>query len=210
SIGRPVLILSGNGIEHGLLALAGLHAGIPFVPVSTAYSLISTDFTRLGEIIASVQPRLVFADDGDAYAAAIRACGPKDTEVVVVRGDPGRPATSFDAMLATTPSSAVAAASNTVGPQRVAKILFTSGSTGTPKGVVTTQRMLCSLMQSMHTSYPAIGKEPLVLVDWLPWNHILGGTCSFGMALANGGTLYIDDGKPLPGQIEETVRNLRE
>ena len=206
----PVLILSGNGIEHGLLSLGCLHVGIPFVPLSTAYSLISTDFARLRDIVALVRPGLVFADDGDRYAAALRACISQDVEVVIVRGDPGRRATGFDALLATTPTTDVEVAAVAVNPDTVAKLLFTSGSTGVPKGVINTHRMWCSALQMVLACYPALAEEPPVLVDWLPWNHIFGGTISFGIALFNGGTLYIDDGKPLPGQIEETVRNLRD
>jgi feruloyl-CoA synthase len=210
SVTRPVLILSGNGIEHALLSLGCLHVGIPFVPLSTAYSLISTDFGRLRDIVALVRPGLVFADDGDRYAPALRACIPQDVEVVIVRGDPGRDATGFDALLATTPTSAAETAAAAVNPDTVAKLLFTSGSTGIPKGVINTHRMWCSALQMVLTCYPALAEELPVLVDWLPWNHIFGGTISFGIAVFNGGTLYIDDGKPLPGQIEATVRNLRE
>jgi feruloyl-CoA synthase len=207
---RPVLILSGNGIEHGLLSLACLHVGIPFAPVSTAYSLISTDFAKLRDIVALVRPGLVFADDGERYAAALAACSTWDAEVVVAHGDPGRRATLFDALLATNPTNAVEIAATAVGPDTVSKLLFTSGSTGTPKGVINTHRMGCSALQMALTYCPALAEEPPVLVDWLPWNHIFGGTISFGIALFNGGTLYIDDGKPVPGQIEQTVRNLRE
>jgi feruloyl-CoA synthase len=210
SVTRPVLILSGNGIEHGLLSLACLHVGIPFVPLSTAYSVISADFARLRDIVALVRPGLVFADDGNRYAAALRAGIPQDTEVVIVRGNPGRLATRFDALLATTPASAVESVAMAVNPDTVAKLLFTSGSTGVPKGVINTHRMWCSGIRMALACYPWLAEEPPVLVDWLPWNHIFGGTVSFGLALFNGGTLYIDDGKPLPGQIEETVRNLRE
>ncbi len=210
SLKRPVLILSGNGIEHGLLALACLNVGIPFVPVSTAYSLISTDFARLRAIAALVQPGLIFADDEDHYAAALLACTPKDAEVVIAHGDPDRRATFFDALVAATPTDAVELAANAVNPDTVAKLLFTSGTTGVPKGAISTNRMLCSIMQMVRGCYPMLAQEAPVLVDWLPWNHVFGGTVSFCIALYNGGTLYIDDGKPLSGQIEKTVRNLRE
>jgi feruloyl-CoA synthase len=160
--------------------------------------------------VALVRPGLVFADDGSRYAAALSASIPHDAEVVIVRGNPGRRATSFDALLATAPTGAVESAAMAVNPDTVAKLLFTSGSTGVPKGVIHTHRMWCSTIQKTLACYPWLAEEPPVLVDWLPWNLVFGGSVSFGLALFNGGTLYIDDGRPLPGQIEETVRNLRE
>jgi feruloyl-CoA synthase len=210
ALARPILILSSNGIEHGLLSLACLHVGIPFVPLSTAYSLMSADFARLRDIVGLVRPALVFADDGNRYAAAIRNCIPADTEVVIVHGECGRSATWFNELATTVSTDAVENATRTIRPDTVAKLLFTSGSTGFPKGVISTQGTLCSTLQMLATCYPWLAEQPPVLVDWLPWNHVLGGTVNFGLALYNGGTLYIDDGKPLPGLIEETVRNLRE
>jgi feruloyl-CoA synthase len=210
SLTRPVLILSGNGIEHGVLSLACLHVGVPFVPVSPAYSLISTDFARLRDIAALVHPGLIFADDGSRYATAIRACAPEDAEVVIARGDPGVSATPFETLLATTPTSAVKSAAGAVHSRTVAKLLFTSGSTGVPKAVINTHGMLCSTEQIVRTVFPVFAEEPPVLVDWLPWHHVLGGNVNFGLTLFNGGTLYIDDGQPVPGRIDETVRNLRE
>lgn len=210
SVARPVLILSGNGIEHGLLSLACLHVGVPFVPLSTAYSLISSDFAKLRDIVALVRPGLVFADDGDRYAAALGACTPQDAEVVTVCGNAGGRAILFEELLAVTPTVAVEAATMAVTPDTVAKLLFTSGSTGFPKGVIHTHRMWCSAIQMLLTCLPVLAEGALSMVDWLPWNHIMGSTCSFGLTLFNGGTLYIDEGKPLPGHIEKTIRNLRE
>jgi feruloyl-CoA synthase len=207
---RPVLILSGNGIEHAQLSLACLHVGVPFVPLSTAYSLLSSDHVRLRDIVALVQPALVFADDGSRYAGAIRDCIAADTEVVLVHGESDRAATPFHKLLATTPCRDVEVAAGAIRPDTVAKLLFTSGSTGFPKGVISTQRMICSALQTLRACYPLLAAEPPVLVDWMPWNHIFGGTINFGLAMYNGGTFYIDDGKPLPGLIETTIRNLRE
>jgi feruloyl-CoA synthase len=206
---RPVLILSGNSIEHALLSLACLHVGVPFVPLSSAYSLLSSDHVRLRDIVALVEPALVFADDGSRYADAIRDCIAADTEVVLVHGE-SRSATPFRELLATEPCRDVDLAAVAVHLETVAKVLFTSGSTGFPKGVISTQRMICSTLQTLRAWYPVLADEPPVLVDWMPWNHVFGGTVNFGIVLYNGGTLYIDEGKPLPGLIEATIRNLRE
>jgi feruloyl-CoA synthase len=207
---RPVLILSGNSIEHALLSLACLHVGVPFVPLATAYSLLSSDHARLRDIVALVQPALVFADDGSKYAAAIRHCIAADTEVVLVHGWSDRSATFYHLLLATEPCRDVDTAAAAIRPDTVAKVLFTSGSTGFPKGVINTQHMMCSTLQTLLAWYPVLADEPPVLVDWMPWNHVFGGTVNFGLALYNGGTFYIDEGKPLPGLIETTIGNLRE
>ncbi len=206
---RPVAILSGNDLEHAMLALACLHVGIPYAPVSAAYSLISTDFVKLRQVLDTLTPGLVFAADGEAFAAAIAAVLPADVEVVVTaHAQPGQ--TLFADLLATTPTEAVDRAFAAVGPDTVCKLLFTSGSTGKPKGVINTQRMLCSNQVMLIEAFPVLAQEPPVLVDWLPWNHTFGGNHNFGITLFNGGSLYIDDGKPTPLGIAETVRNLRE
>jgi feruloyl-CoA synthase len=208
---RPLAILSDNDIEHALLALAALHTGIPYAPISPAYSLVSSDFGKLKHILGLLTPGLVFAADGDTYAKALQAALPAATELVLTTGSvPGRTATSFDALEASSAGSAVDAAHARLGPDTIAKFLFTSGSTSQPKGVVNTQRMLCSNQQMLVQSLPFLAEVPPVMVDWLPWNHTFGGNHNFGIALYNGGTLYIDEGKPVPALIERTVANLRE
>ena len=208
---RPVAILSGNGIEHALLGLAAMHVGVPYAPISPAYSLVSRDYLKLLAIIKLLRPGLVFAESGTAFAAAVAATVPAGTELVVAETLPNdRPATSFADLAASRAGKPVNTAAAAVGPDTVAKILFTSGSTGTPKGVINTQRMLCSNQEMLRTSLAFMADEPPVIVDWLPWNHTFGGNHNVGLVLYNGGTLYIDDGKPTPAGIAETVRNLRE
>ncbi len=211
SADRPVAILSENDIEHGLLSLAGQHVGIPTAPVSTAYSLVSTDFGKLRHVFDILTPGLVFVADDRRYQRALDAVLPQGVEVVATRNPPAGHATCLFSDLAATPvTTAVAAAHARIEPDGIAKFLFTSGSTGIPKGVINTNRMVCANQQMILQSMPFIGEEPPVMLDWLPWSHTFGGNHNFGIALYNGGTLYLDDGKPLPGAIDETIRNLRE
>ena len=208
---RPVVILSENSLEHALLALGCMLAGVPFVPTSPAYSLVSQDFEKLRHVLKTVTPGLVFAADAQRYGKALLATVDAQTEVVLAHGAlTGRPSTAFSALLDTAATPAVEAAMQATGPQTVVKFLFTSGSTKLPKAVTNTQRMWCANQQQMLQSMPVLGSEPLVLVDWLPWNHTFGGNHNFGMVVYNGGTLYIDDGKPTPALVGETLRNLRE
>lgn len=209
---RPVLILSDNDIEHQLLALGALYAGIPYAPVSPAYSLVSKDFGKLRHIVGKMTPGLVFASDAARYSTAIGAAVPGDVEVVVTRGMlEGRTATPFSELLAAQATQDADAAFARVGPQTIAKVLFTSGSTGVPKGVINTHGMWCSNMEiNTTTIFRDCRAEPPVIVDWLPWNHTFGGNANVGLVLYWGGTLHIDGGRPAPGQIETTLRNLRE
>ena len=208
---RPVAILSENDLEHALLAMGCMVAGVPFVPVSPPYSLVSQDYAKLRHVLDTVTPGLVFAADGARYGKAIEACVGQDIEVVLTQGTlPQRPFITFDALLATPASPAVDAAMLATGPDTIVKFLFTSGSTTLPKAVINTHRMWCANQQQMTQSMPVITEEPLVLLDWLPWNHTFGGNHNFGMVVYNGGTLFIDDGKPAPHLIGETLRNLRE
>jgi feruloyl-CoA synthase len=208
---RPLAILSGNDLEHALLALAALHVGVPYAPISPAYALLSKDFSKLRTIIGLLTPGLVFAASGRAYEAAIAAAVPPGTEIVVTgEGAAGRLVTGFAELLATEPTRAVEAAAATVGPDTVAKILFTSGSTGLPKAVINTERMLCSNQAMIRTMLAFLEDEPPVMVDWLPWHHTAGGNHNFGLVLYNGGSLSIDDGRPTAAEIGPTVRNLCE
>ncbi|WP_230411889.1 feruloyl-CoA synthase [Denitromonas iodatirespirans] len=207
---RPLMILSGNDLEHLQLALGAMYAGIPHCPVSPASALMSKDFNKLRHMVGLLTPAMVYASDGTAFAAAIGATVPPDVEIVTQDGRlDGRPATAFDALLAVTPDN-VDAVNAAVGPDSVAKLLFTSGSTKLPKAVTTTQRMLCANQQMLRQTFPCFGETPPVLLDWLPWNHTFGGSHNVGIALYNGGTLYINDGKPTEKGFAETLRNLRE
>ena len=211
SVERPLAILSDNGIEHLLLGLGAMLAGVPFSPVSPAYSLLSQDHGKLKHILGVLTPSVVFASNGTAFRKAIAAAVPADVRVLLVEGGiEGRDTESFADWLATEPTNAVDAAHAKVGPDTIAKFLFTSGSTKLPKAVINTQRMLCSNQQMIRQCFPALQHEPPVLVDWLPWNHTFGGNHNVGLVLYNGGTLYIDEGKPTPALIGETLRNLRE
>jgi feruloyl-CoA synthase len=208
---RPVAILSDNDIEHLLLGLACQMAGVPYAPISAAYSLVSQDYGKLKHILGLLTPGLVFAAGAQAYGRAIGAAAAADAAVVLTQGTiEGRATLAFDELLATVPTAQLDAAHAAVGPDTIAKLLFTSGSTKLPKGVINTQRMLCSNQQQILQCFPALGETPPVLVDWLPWNHTFGGNHNVGLVLYNGGTLYIDDGKPTPALIGETLRNLRE
>jgi feruloyl-CoA synthase len=206
---RPVAILSENGIDHALLTLGAMQAGVPAAPVSTAYSRLSRDFRKLRYIVDLLTPGLVYVNDGERYAPALKALALEGTEIVASANPPAG-TTDFAALLRTEPGPAIAAAESAVGPDTVAKILFTSGSTGEPKGVINTQRMLCSNQEANAQVWPFLGERPPVLVDWLPWNHTFGGNNNLGAILRNGGTLYVDEGRPLPGLFERTIANLRE
>ena len=210
SADRPVAILSGNCLDQFVLTLAALHVGVPVAPVSPSYSLLATDYGKLRHCLGLLTPGLVFAHDGAKFAKAIAATLPAETEVVVAAGDPGRPATRFADLLGTAPTEAVDRAAAAIDPDAPAKILFTSGSTGLPKGVVNTQRMICSNQQMLLEAFPFMAEDPPVLLDWLPWHHTFGGNHNTGIVLYNGGTLYMDDGRPVAGGFEESLRNLRE
>ena len=208
---RPILILSGNGIDHALLALAAMHVGVPYAPIAPAYSLQARDYATLQQIFERLHPGLVFAAEGGAFERALSQVLPSGVELVVSTSSPATiAATPFSELLAPSETGAVNEAHRLVGPDTIAKILFTSGSTGNPKGVINTQRMLCSNQEMIRTVMAFLADEPPTLCCWLPWNHTAGGNHNFGIVLYNGGTFYIDEGKPTPGLFDVTLRNLRE
>jgi feruloyl-CoA synthase len=209
SADKPIAILSGNSLEHAQLALGAMRAGIPFAAISPAYCLVAKDYAKLQHIFKLLTPGLVFAADGKPFEAALAAVMRPDMVLANAR-DPLPGAVAFDDILETPPTSAVEEADATVTGDTVAKFLFTSGSTGMPKGVINTQRMICCNQVMIHEALAFLKDKPPVLVDWLPWNHTAGGNHNFGIAIYNGGTLYIDDGNPTPAGIAKTVRNLEE
>jgi feruloyl-CoA synthase len=208
---RPLVILSGNSIDHALMAFGAYYAGVPFCPVSPPYSLVSKDYSKLAYIIGLLTPGLVYADDGSQFSHAIAANVPSGTEVAVSRGEvEGRSATRLADLLATPEHARLDETNHAIGPDTIAKFLLTSGSTGKPKAVINTQRMICANQIMISETLAFLKDEPPVIIDWLPWNHTFGGNHNIGLTLFNGGSMYLDEGKPTPAGIEETVRNLRE
>ena len=207
---RPLMIVSGNETEHFLLGLAAIWVGVPYAPVSPAYSLISTDYGKLKHIAGLLTPGMVYASDGQKFASALAAALPDVTLIVRRNPPPGREALLFDDLLRTPVTDAVARAHDAITPDTVAKVLFTSGSTGLPKGVITTNRMMACNQEMIRSAMAYFEDEPPVLLDWMPWNHVAGGSHNTGIAIYNGGTFYIDDGMPVPGRFDATLRNLKE
>src|SRR5665213_552925 len=208
---KPIVILSGNSIDHALMAFGALYAGIPFCPVSPAYSLVSRDYGKLSYLMKLLTPGLVFADDAEKFAAALEANVSFGTEIAAAHGAlRGRDITTLASLVATPLHPRLDAVHDAIGPDTIAKFLLTSGSTGNPKAVVNTQAMICANQVMIRETMAFLKDEPPVIVDWLPWNHTFGGNHNIGLTLFSGGSMYLDDGKPMPGGIEETVRNLRE
>jgi len=211
SADKPIVVPSGNDIEHALLGLAATYVGIPYAPISPAYSLMSSDFGKLRMIIELLTPGLVFVNDGGPFARALYTTVPDEIELVVMRNPLGdRKTTLFSDLLGAPDDAGVAAAHEGVTPDTIVKFLFTSGSTGSPKAVINTHRMLCSNQAMLASGFSFVTDEPPVVVDWLPWSHTFGSNHNFNMVLTCGGSLYIDEGNPTPLGVPKTVRNLRE
>lgn len=207
---RPLLILSGNDLNHLCLSLGAMLAGVPFSVISPAYSLVSKGFVNLQHVVTLATPGMVFASDGQAFAAGIHQCVPADVEVVTMDGRlGGQSCTAYAELFQAEPGS-VQAHYQTLDQHCIAKILFTSGSTKLPKAVPTTHLMLCANQQMLLQTFPEFAITPPVLLDWLSWHHTFGGSHNMGVALYNGGTIYIDDGKPVADKFDATIRNLKE
>ncbi len=209
SADKPLMILSGNSLEHLLVSLGAYAANVPVMPISVAYSLMSSDHARIRAIAEATAPGLVFADDAQPFSAALDALTPIVPKVLVARGERDK-ALRLDALLATAPHDGQTAGAGDPGPDTVAKLLFTSGSTGIPKGVINTHRMLCANQAMLQAIWPFLAEEPPVLVDWLPWSHTFGANHNLNLALFNGGTIYIDDGRPAPPLFPRTVQAIKD
>ena len=208
---RPLVILSDNSVEHALFALAAQHVGVPSAAISPAYSLMSKDFDKLRSMITLLGPGAIYVSGTKPFAAALAAIKPLHQAKLVSGNAEDADAISFRTIAATPETPDVAKAFAAVTPDTIAKFLFTSGSTGTPKAVINTQRMLTSSQQAKAQTWTFLEdrRDDLVILDWLPWSHTFGANHNFNLVLRNGGTLYVDGGKPAPGLFATSLSNLR-
>lgn len=211
SVERPLAILSGNSIDHAIMAMGAQLVGIPSASISTAYSLIASDFTKLKDISSQLTPGLIYAEDGEQFSAAIAAAFDHTVPTVCSHNPKNsRDLIDFQTMCTTTVTAEVDEAFNNVGPDTIAKFLFTSGTTGSPKAVIQTQRMLCSNVEMATDCYAFMRTTKPVVIDWCPWSHVAAGNFNFNIVIYNGGTYYIDSGKPSPTAFASTIENLRD
>ena len=211
SAARPLVVLSDNSVDHALFALGAMHVGVPVASISPAYSLMSKDFDKLGSMIALLEPGAIYVSSAKPFAAALAAIAPLHKAVIVSSDAADKSAILFRDIAARGETPEVAKAFAAIGPDTIAKFLFTSGSTGTPKAVINTQRMLTSSQQAKAQTWQFL-EDPhtdLVILDWLPWSHTFGSNHNFNLVLCNGGTLYIDGGKPAPGLFATSLANLK-
>ncbi len=206
---HPLAILSDNSIDHALLTLAAMHAGVPAAAISPAYSLMSKDFDKLKSMIALIEPGAIYVASTKQFAPALAAIAPLHDAVIVTGEAHSADALPFAVVTAARPGEAVDAAFAAITPDTIAKFLFTSGSTGTPKAVINTHRMLTSSQAAKAQVWPFLERDKPVILDWLPWSHTFGANHNFNLVLRNGGTLYIDGGKPAPGLFATSLANLR-
>lgn len=210
SADAPVAILSGNSLEHALISLAATHVGVPTAPISPAYSLVATDYGRLKECVDIVTPGMIFVDNPEAFLPAIEGAVAKNIPILTTGNLLSDRFLSYQDAAQTTPTQQVDDAFALVNEDTIAKFLFTSGSTGMPKAVINTHKMICSNAAMTREAMPFFKDEGPLLLDWAPWHHTAGGNKVFYIALFNGGTLYVDDGRPTPKELHKTVRNIKD
>ncbi|WP_099867452.1 feruloyl-CoA synthase [Pararhizobium haloflavum] len=208
---RPLAILSDNTVDHALMAMAAIYVGVPVASISSAYSLMSADHEKLKSIVSLIEPGAVYVSDAQQYRSALAAISRPGMAIVASKNAEaaGANALNFDAVAAEMDEAAVDRAFAALTPETIARFLFTSGSTATPKAVINTHRMLTSSQEARAAVWPMLEAAPPIICDWLPWSHTFGANHNFNIMLRNGGTLFIDDGRPAPHLIGRTIANIK-
>lgn len=207
---RPIACLSDNSLDMGVLMLAAMQVGIAFMPLSTGYALLADDFSKLNQIFAQTNPSLLYVSSPKLYARALQELDLKDISILSSEGTANAEMDLLEDYRTEEPNDVFDAAYDAVDSDSIAKLIFTSGSTGVPKAVITTQQMMCANVAGHCQVLPSLERSPPVIVDWLPWSHVAGSNVNFNIILRCGGTLYIDAGRPKPGQFDKTLDNLRD